>query len=76
MTPTRPAVRARSTARPVTDAPSTGYGVDNSGNLESSRPAADIPATCPKTSSPPSPSMFTGSLTRFRKRFPRSRTAR
>ena len=52
MTPTRPAVRP-ARPRPATDAPSTGYGVDSSGNLESSRSAADIPATGPETSSPP-----------------------
>ncbi len=52
MTPTRPAVRL-ARPRPATDAPSTGYGVDSSGNLESSRSAADIPASGPETSSPP-----------------------
>ncbi len=52
MTPTSPAVRP-ARPRPATDAPSTGYGVDRSGNLESSRPAANIPATSPETSSPP-----------------------
>ena len=52
MTPTRPAVLP-ARPRPATDAPSTGYGVDTSGTLEPSRPAADIPATGPDTSSPP-----------------------
>ena len=52
MTPTSPAVLP-ARPRPATDAPSTAYGVGSSGNLESSRPAADIPATGPETSSPP-----------------------
>ena len=51
-TSTRPAVRPAG-ARPATDPPSTGYGVDRSGNLASSRPAVGIPATGPETSSPP-----------------------
>ena len=39
--------------KPATDAPPTGHGVNRSGNLESSRPPADLPATGPETSSPP-----------------------
>ena len=52
MTPRSPAVRP-ARPRPATDAPSTGYGVDRSGNLEPSRPGADISAPGPETSSPP-----------------------
>ena len=52
MTPARPLVRPPR-PRPATDAPSLGYGVDRSGNLKPSRPAADIAATGPETLSPP-----------------------
>ena len=53
-----PAPRTLPAARPArpspaTDAPPTGHRVDQSGNLEPSRPAADIPATGPERSSPP-----------------------
>ena len=52
MTTTSPAARP-ARPHPATDPLSTGYGVDRSGNLASSRPAADITATGPETSPPP-----------------------